>query len=126
MLLRDYVAGLAKTVNDISKTNLIVTSNLKTDYRTDKIGIVEGKITFMDGSELFFTEYVDVRYRVQKLSYSYHYQQKGGRLVFRYDNARHKPPLSFTDHKHFEGDEIVEAGAPQLRDVLAEIMEWLL
>ena len=45
-MLRDYVASLAKTVNDISKTNLIVTSDLKTDYRTDKIGIVEGKIAF--------------------------------------------------------------------------------
>lgn len=71
-MLRDYVASLARIVNDISKTNLIVTSNLKTDYRTDKIGIVEGMLTFVDNSESFFTEYVDVRYRVQKLSYSYH------------------------------------------------------
>ena len=51
MLLRDYVASLARIVNDISKTNLIVTSNLKTDYRTDKIGIVEGMLTFVDNSE---------------------------------------------------------------------------
>lgn len=58
-MLRDYVAGLAKIINDLTKTNLIVTSDLKTDYRTDKIGIVEGMLTFMDNSELFFTEYID-------------------------------------------------------------------
>lgn len=124
-MLREYAASLARTINDFTQTNLIVASDLKTDYRTGKIGIVEGKLTFMDYSELFFTEYVDVRYRVQKLSYSYHYQQKGGRLIFRYDNARHKPPLSFTDHKHREGKEAVETSAPQLGDVLAEIMECL-
>jgi Family of unknown function (DUF6516) len=124
-LLRDYAASLAGTINDFTQTNLIVASDLKTDYRTDKIGIVEGKLTFMDHSELFFTEYVDVRYRLQKLSYSYHYQHKGGRLIFRYDNARHKPALPFTDHKHLEGKEAVETSAPQLGDVLAEIMECL-
>lgn len=123
-MLRDYVAGITKTIGDLTKTNLIVASDLKTEYRTDKIGIVEGKLTFVDDSEIFFTEYVDVRYKAQRLSYSYHYQQKVGRLIFRYDNARHRPALPFTDHKHLEG-EVVEAGAPQLGDVLAEIMERL-
>ena len=80
-MLRDYVAALTKVINDYSKTNLISTSKLNIDYRTEKIGIVEGRLTFIDDSEFFFTEYVDLRYRVQKLSYSYHYQRKGGRLV---------------------------------------------
>jgi hypothetical protein len=126
LLLRDYVAALTKVINDYSKTNLISASKLNTDYRTEKIGIVEGRLTFIDDSEFFFTEYVDVRYRVQKLSYSYHYQQRGGRLVFRYDTAKHKPKLPFVDHKHLDNGEIIASRTPQLRAVLEEIMEYLL
>jgi hypothetical protein len=41
LLLRDYVAGFTSAINDYSGTNLIVGSQLITDYRTEKIGIVE-------------------------------------------------------------------------------------
>ena len=125
-MLRDYAAGLTNVINDYSKTNLIAASQLNTDYRTEKLGIIEGRLTFIDDSQLFFVEYVDVRYRVQKLSYSYHYQRKGGWLIFRYDSARHKPRLSLVDHKHLASGEIIEARTPQLSDVLDEIMEYLL
>ncbi len=61
-MLRDYAASLTKTVNDFSKTNLIVASDFKTDNRTDKIGVIEAKITFIHNSQLFLVEYVDVRF----------------------------------------------------------------
>jgi hypothetical protein len=125
-LLRDYVAGLTKAINDYSGINLIVGSQLITDYRTEKIGIVEGRLIFVDRSELHFIEYVDVRYRVQKVSYSYHYQRKDGRLIFRYDNANHRPRLPFGNHKHLEGGGIVQSDTPQLGQVLEEIMDHLL
>ena len=95
MLLRDYVASLARIVNDISKTNLIVTSNLKTDYRTDKIGIVEGMLTFVDNSEPSSLSMSMCGIGCKNSVIRTTSEQKGGRLVFRYDNARHKPPLAF-------------------------------
>lgn len=70
MLLSDYLSGLAGAINEYSKTSLIIDSDLNTDFRTDKIGIIKGSITFADESRLFFTEYLDVRYKVEKITYS--------------------------------------------------------
>ena len=36
---------------------------------------------------MLLTEYLDLRYKVEKLTYAFHYQQKDGKLIFRYDNA---------------------------------------
>lgn len=35
--------------------------------------------------------------------YTYHYQGADNRLIFRYDNARHRPPLRALEHKHTIG-----------------------
>jgi hypothetical protein len=53
--------------------------------------------------------------------YSYHYQDANQELIFRYDNARHRPSLSFREHKHLP-EEIVAAPAPALEAVLTEII----
>lgn len=122
MLLSEYLAGLARIIEDHSKTDLIIASELNADYRTEKMGLIEGSITFIDDSRLFFTEYLDVRYKVEKLTYSFHYQKKNGALVFRYDNASHKPRLKFTAHKHVAAGAPLESDVPELSAVLAEIM----
>ena len=49
-------------------------------------------------------------------------------LLFRYDNARHKPPLSFRENKHLATDTIVAALVPLFSDVLTELVQlksWL-
>ena len=126
MLLTEYFARLVKVVEEYYKTNLIIDSDLHIDCRTEKIGIIKGTITFIDNSNLFFTEYLDVRYKVEKLSYSFHYQQKDGKLLFRYDNADHKPRLSFTSHKHLSSGEIIQSSIPEISDIFEEIMDYLL
>jgi len=37
--------------------------------------------------------------RQEKVSYAYQYQDGEGKLIFRYDNAAHKPGLGFIEHK---------------------------
>jgi hypothetical protein len=125
MLLSEYLTTLAKAVTEYSKTSLIIDSDLTTDFRTEKIGIVKGSITFADESRLFFTEYVDVRYKVEKITYSYHYQDQAGKLIFRYDNARHRPQLTLKDHKHLLNGEATQSEVPEFSAVLEEIMEFL-
>lgn len=125
MLLSEYLIDLTKVINEYSKTSLIIDSDLNTDFRTEKIGVIKGSITFTDESRLFFTEYIDVRYKVEKITYSYHYQDRAGKLLFRYDNARHKPMLAFTDHKHLSNNETTQSDVPKFSDVLEEIMEYL-
>ena len=107
MLLSEYQATLAEIIGRYGRTDLIVASELNTDARTPKIGVIRGNITFFDGSQLYFNEYVDTRYRLEKLTYAYHYQDVEGNLIFRYDNAAHKPALPFPCHKHLPDQEPV-------------------
>lgn len=126
MLLTEYLSGLAKVIDEYSRTGLIIDSELITDYRTEKIGIVKGSVTFADNSKLVFTEYLDLRYKVEKLNYSFHYQKQGGSLIFRYDNARHKPPIDASGHKHLHDGKVFAAEPPSLKDIFIEIMDLLL
>ncbi len=121
MLIAEYLQDFAKIINEYSKSGFIITSELKIDFRTEKIGVIKAIIQFIHDSKLFVTEYVDLRYKIEKLSYSFHYQDKYDNIIFRYDNAVHKPMVSFTHHKHFEGT-ILNSEIPELRDVLEEII----
>jgi hypothetical protein len=126
MLLSEYLSDLTKVIDEYSKTDLIIDSELITDFRTEKIGIIKGSITFSDNSTLFFTEYLDLRYRIEKLNYSFHYQKQDGTPIFRYDNAKHKPQIVTSGHKHFSNGKVIAIEPPKLKDIFIEIMDLLL
>ena len=121
MLLSEYLRDLTAIVADLTETGLILSSELTSNFRTNKIGLVKGVVIFTDDSTLFFKEYLDLRYVIEKEMYAFHYQDENGRLLFRYDNASHKPSLNFTDHKHI-GEQIFPSDPPDLGDVLEEII----
>ncbi len=59
------------------------------------------------------------------LSYRYHWQDAGGRVILRYDNAPHHPEVaSFPDHKHVE-ETVMASERPALPDLLAESQRLL-
>lgn len=91
MLLHEYLDGIQSIIEGYSRARLILASDVSSDFRTEKIGIIRGTIDFIDESSLHFTEYLDLRYGIEKLTYSFHYQDRDGKLICRYDNARHKP-----------------------------------
>ena len=126
MLLSEYQAEVAKIIDRYQRTDLIVVSELQVDARTPKIGVLRVRLVFVNGLELHVNEYVDARYRLEKLSYSYHCQDSDGALMFRYDNAAHKPSLSFACHKHVGGGEIIAAEPPDFSNLLDEVMELYL
>ncbi|MFQ5613198.1 MAG: DUF6516 family protein [Anaerolineae bacterium] len=83
----------------------------------------KSELRFYDGSCLSIVEQLEpVGARdFNRTAYKFHYQDKDGDLIFRYDNSPHYPHLStFPAHKHI-GSHIVEAEPPDLNDVLAEI-----
>lgn len=125
MLLTEYLSGLIKTIDEYSKSEYVLTSEIKIDARTEKIGLIKGAVMFIEDSKLFFTEYLDLRYKVEKLTYSFHYQDKNNNLIFRYDNAVHSSAGNFQNHKHI-GSNIIRSEIPELRDVLEEIISHLL
>ena len=126
MLLTEYLSGIVKLIDEYSRTELIIDSELTTDFRTEKIGIIKGSITFSNNSRLIFTEYLDLRCKIEKLNYSFHYQKQDGLLIFRYDNARHRPSIDAYGHKHLPDGKVSAAEPPLLKDIFTEIMDLLL
>lgn len=84
-------------------------------------GFIGGVLHFEDGSELHFRECVDASAPEPRLMYAYHYQHADTNLVFRYDNAAHKPALPQVEHKRpTEGVEMT--GASMFEGVIDEIL----
>jgi hypothetical protein len=112
---------LTETISELANSRFIISSNVTVDFRTEKIGLIKGSLIFINGSELFFKEYLDLRYKIEKLSYSFHYQDKDCLMIFRYDNAAHKPSLGFKEHKHVF-DKIFQSEIPNLKEIMEEII----
>ncbi len=56
---------------------------------------------------------------------SLHNQNKDGDLVFRYDNAVHRPALGFKEHKHTKEGVVVDASLPDVSDIMDEVVGFL-
>ena len=94
---------------------------IEIDARSSLRGFIGGLIRFNDASELHFREFVDASLAEPRLMYAYHYQSADKVLIFRYDNASHRPPLPQPEHKHTPS-EVRVSPAPTLSMVLDEIL----
>jgi hypothetical protein len=121
MLLSEYQAALLQTIQSFVNAGWATEFEFEVDVRSRTVGFIKGKVRFQDGSSLHFREYVDVQPRIEKLSYSFHYQGTDENLIFRYDNAVHKPALAYEHHKHI-GEEVIPANVPTLEAVLWEVV----
>ena len=121
-MIQAYFSQLQAIVDQYAAANFVVETKVNVETRPGDQGYVTGTITFIDNSTLHFSEFLDQAGDVvDKLMYTYHYQNADNQLIFRYDNAFHKPSLSSPEHKHLP-QQIIEANAPTLDDVLAEIV----
>ena len=87
-------------------------------------GYLAGEIAWPEGHRLFFREFVDLQQPAPRLMYAYHLQDSRNELVFRYDNAPHRPPLSPPEHKHTPTRTVAAAG-PTLGEVVDEALKGL-
>jgi hypothetical protein len=117
-----YFDQIKATVDTWATTSFVLETQLHFEVRQAGQGYLVGSVTFSDSSVLHFRGYLDTDTSgtITRMMYTYHYQDRTHQLRFRYDNAHHKPPLDFTEHKHTP-EQIVEAPAPSLQDVLLEI-----
>jgi len=121
MVIQTYFNRIKAEIDRYASTRFVLSTKINFDLRPGDQGYLSGAIHFVNGSTLHFKEYVDTHdQKFGKLAYSYHFQDSGNQLLFRYDNAAHKPRLPFTDHKHLP-DQIIAASAPGIEEVLAEI-----
>jgi len=122
MLLNDYQFHLQTIIQKYVVNGVVLSFTFSVDNRSIYLGFIQGRLDFIDGSILFFKEYVDLQLYIDKLAYSFHYQDATNNLIFRYDNAKHKPDLGFSDHKHIK-DKIISSSVPDLETVILEITQ---
>ena len=88
---------------------------------------LRGDVYFIDNSLLHFRELYLGANEKNKKTYTYHYQDAQGSLIFRYDNSPHYPDLpNAPHHKHAGENDVSSSPAiPDLFSVLREIEELI-
>ena len=125
MHISDYFDEVNSLIVRYTSAGFIVSSNINCDARSDEQGYIRADVTFVDRSFLHFREFITIeRGKTEKLSYAYQYQSEDNKLIFRYDNAAHRPALGFLHHKHTP-KEIIQVTPPSLEYILAEILHLL-
>ena len=123
-MIQAYFSQVKSLVDRYAKASFVLDSNLSFELRPGDQGYVTGVLLFIDGSSLHFREFLDATDDiVDKLTYSYHYQDTDASLIFRYDNALHRPLLPSREHKHSRAG-LQTQSAPMLEDVLLEVAAY--
>ncbi len=121
MQIRDYFNEILDVV---SEGPFVESKNLSFEERSPHAAYINGDITFIDGSTLYFKEFIVIKAEaVQFKKYAYHYLSKDNSMVFRYDNAldpNAKALSTYPEHKH-TSIELLPTGKPSLTEVLKEI-----
>lgn len=118
----EYARNVTDQLQETLRSGHAKSLALEVDQRSVMRGQISGFLTFEDQSELHFREFVDVSQPEPKLAFAYHYQGAERELIFRYDNAAHRPSLVMFPHKHIT-IEVVECPVPTLMDVIDEILK---
>lgn len=112
----------------LSSTSIVLSSDFQKHFGTsDETLYIKGSVIFIDASllsiALFF---VKLGNKIQLGKYRYQYMDSRGEMLFRYDNANHHPELkTFPQHKHL-GSIVIEAEAPDIKDIINEISAIIL
>ena len=117
----EYAQCILDSIEELLSTGQAVLFDFTNDQRSTLRGFIGGVLHFEDSSELHFREFVDTSLPEPRLMYAYHYQDAAMNLVFRYDNAAHKPALPQAEHKHTR-EEIHLTLAPTFEQVVGEIL----
>lgn len=121
MLIDTYFREVESAV---ARSHVVLDSRIVTDKRSLYLGLIEGTVSFLDGSTLHFMEFVNAKTGVDRFKYSYHYQNQAGSLIFRYDMAPHCPEVNtFPHHKHCRDGTIIDSESPALHEVLNEVAD---
>lgn len=118
----EYARSIADSLDRVIGTGEAMLLTLQVDQRSSMQGVIAGSLQFSDESILHFREFVNMGQEEPRLMYAYHYQDAEGRLIFRYDNAAHKPALPQATHRHTPSA-VKVSPAPTLVEVLDEILK---
>ena len=97
-MIDEYVRAIEEAIAALG--NLTRGSTIYKDEREADFIFLRGEVKFVDGSQLYFREFVQRKQGQppNRYKYAYHYQHEDKAVIFRYDNARHYPDLPSTPH----------------------------
>lgn len=124
MSFQEYLDQFQLILNELLALGDAQIIEFQADARSLSKGYIRGILEFNNGSQLHFREFLDTAQAEPRLMYAYHYQNRNGSLIFRYDNAAHRPALSRAEHRH-SSEGVMISGAPTLQEVLDEIDPYL-
>ncbi|MBI5749371.1 MAG: hypothetical protein HZA00_09625 [Nitrospinae bacterium] len=122
MRIKDY---LDEILSKIAINPYVKSRNISFEERPPDAAYITGVITFIDNSKLHIKEFVIFKSETIILKYGYHYSNRNGDLIFRYDNAfdpKVKSLSTYPEHKHTNRG-LIPAIRPMLEDILGEISE---
>ena len=125
MLLNEYLALFRKALEKIEQYGFSDSIEIREEIRANKQAVLNARVVLIDNSVLYIKEYIDARYGIERMSYGYQYQDREGNLIFRYDNAKHRPDLGYEAHKHLADGSISAAALPDIFDLVDEILGYL-
>ncbi len=125
MTIHDYLLDFRRALERLDLYGFADSIDIKEELRAGKQAVIRAELVLVDGSSLHIKEYIDAMYGIKKVSYGYQYQDRNGRLFFRYDNAKHKPALKAKEHKHLGDNSIVEIAAPSISELVEEVVSYL-
>lgn len=119
--LKAYLERVRAKLEEVEPLTFSV--SLWVDWRAPTRLVLKGVVTFIDGSKLYFLEYVSAEEdSLVRIVYRFHYVGPDGRLVFRYDNAPHHPEVpTHPHHKHLADGRVVPSAEKSLPEVLEEV-----
>ena len=99
MNLRDYYLKIESLLSEFS---LITQFSVNFEEITDFIGYIKGKFELINGSIIYFFEFVEIQNNIPvRVKYKYQWQSPEGNLIKRCNNApHHKEIETFPDHVH--------------------------
>ena len=109
--------------NTIASNPIILSSNIQKQFGPeDETVYLKGNLLFIDFSVIEIALFANkVQNKISIDKYRFHYMNKDGKLVFRYDNApyHHEIP-TFPHHKH-TSNKVMQSLMPSIKDILNEI-----
>ncbi|MEK6909571.1 MAG: DUF6516 family protein [Candidatus Aenigmatarchaeota archaeon] len=118
MMIADYFQEIERLLHSYP---LIVSVNIQIEIIDINTGYFKAQVKSVDDPELHLFEFVTIEDNnpaVEK--YRYHYQSSQGKLVKRWNNAKHHPEINTFPHHLHDGDKVKESEKPEIYDVLLD------
>ena len=118
----DHVHQVQRLLDELLFTGEAQLLSFQVDARSNQRGFLAGIVQFQDDTQLHFREFVDTSQSEPRLMYAYHYQSAKQELIFRYDNAAHRPTLPQLQHKHTPDGIELPPSIPSFEQLLSEML----